>query len=204
MVYITYPTEYGTIYSRNELTAIAEICRKYRLPLFLDGARLGYGLMCDEADVDLPFIAEYTDVFTIGGTKVGALIGEAAVFTKANMPSHFMTRVKQHGALLAKGRLIGIQFETLFTDDLYFKISEHAVRLANLLKRELKKKGYEFYIDSPTNQQFIVLENEKLRELAKKVGFAFWEKKDARHTVVRFATSWAMTEEQVKTLIDLM
>ncbi|MCR5794687.1 MAG: low specificity L-threonine aldolase [Solobacterium sp.] len=204
MVYITHPTEFGTLYTRNELQQIGDICKEYEIPLFLDGARLGYGLMSNDTDVDLPFIAQTVDVFYIGGTKIGALIGEAVVFTHSNMPKHFITRVKQHGAMLAKGRLIGIQFDALFTDDLYFKISRHAIEMAEILKQTLKDKGYTFFMDSPTNQQFIVLENSQMEELKKHVGFSFWETVDEDHTAVRFATSWATTEENLRKLAELL
>lgn len=204
MVYISYPTEYGTLYSENELKNISEICRKYKIPLYLDGARLGYGIMSNNTDVTLPLIAEYCDVFYIGGTKVGALCGEAVVFTKNNIPKNFVTIVKQHGALLAKGRLLGIQFDTLFTDDLYFKISRHAIEMADILKEGFKEKGYSFYIESTTNQQFIIIENSKLEELSKKVKFSFWEKIDDEHTVVRFATSWATEKADILKLMELL
>lgn len=204
MVYISHPTEYGTLYSKQELLALAAVCRQYKLPLYLDGARLGYGLMSQQTDVTLPLIAQCCDIFYIGGTKVGALCGEALVFTKRNMPKHFLTIVKQHGALLAKGRLAGIQFDTLFTDGLYFQISAHAIKMAELLKQGLARKGYSFYLDSPTNQQFVVLEDAILEQLQQKVRFGFWEKLDQQHTVVRFATSWATTEEAVQQLLDLL
>lgn len=204
MVYISHPTEYGTLYSKEELNSLAGICRKYKIPLYLDGARLGYGLMSKETDVTLPMIAEYCDVFYIGGTKVGALCGEAVVFTKNNMPPHFLTIVKQHGALLAKRRLLGIQFDTLFTDNLYCGISAHAIEMAELLKEGFRKKGYRFFLESPTNQQFIVLENREMERLKDQVTFSFWEKADEEHTVVRFATSWATTEEDVNSLMELL
>ena len=204
MVYISHPTEYGTLYTKEELEDISRVCRKFEIPLYLDGARLGYGLMSYETDVRLEDIAEYCDAFYIGGTKVGALCGEAVVFTHGSTPKHFMTMVKQHGALLAKGRLLGIQFDTLFTDDLYFKISRHAIDMAELLKKGFREKGYKFFLDSPTNQQFIILENQEMEELQKKVGFSFWEKLDADHTVVRFATSWATTREDVEELMLLL
>ncbi|MGN1098456.1 MAG: threonine aldolase family protein [Clostridia bacterium] len=202
MVYISHPTEYGTLYTAEELRKIHEVCGEYKIPLFLDGARLGYGLAAD-TDVTLPLIAEYCDVFYIGGTKVGALCGEAVVFTK-NYPSHFLTTVKQHGALLAKGRLLGVQFDALFSDDLYFKISKNAIEKAMKLKKGLKEKGYEFYIDSLTNQQFIVLENGFMEKLKEKVRFGFWEKADENHTVVRFATSWATSDEDVTALLEVL
>lgn len=201
MVYITYPTEYGTLYSLAELEEIRAVCDAYQLPLFLDGARLGYGLMSDAADVSLEDIARICDVFYIGGTKVGALIGEAVVFTHGNEPRHFQTIVKQHGAMLAKGRLIGIQFDVLFTDRLYFRIARHADEMAMKLRSGLLEKGYRLLIDSPTNQQFVILANEKMEALKERVGFGFWEKVDDRHTAVRFATSWATSEEAVDTLL---
>ena len=158
------------------------------------------GLAADGTDVTLKDVAKYCDVFYIGGTKVGALCGEAVVFTKANMPPHFMTMVKQRGALLAKGRLLGIQFDALFTDGLYFEIGRNAIVTADRLKRILKEKGYEFYIKSPTNQIFVVLENRKLEQLKREVAVSFWEKKDEDHTVIRFATSWATRMEDVEKL----
>ncbi len=202
MVYISHPTEYGTLYTREELKALSEICRCYRIPLYLDGARLGYALAAD-SDITLPDIAAYTDVFYIGGTKVGALCGEAVVFTK-KAPAHFITMVKQHGALLAKGRLLGIQFDTLFTDDLYMKISKNAIETADCLRKALHSKGYQFFIEAPTNQLLIVLENEKMKALQEKVCFSFWEKYDDTHTVIRFATSWATDMESVEALINLL
>lgn len=204
MVYISHPTEYGTLYSKQELTDLSAVCRRYEIPLYLDGARLGYGLMSKSTDVTLPDIAELCDVFYIGGTKVGALCGEAVVFTKHNMPKYFVTHVKQHGALLAKGRLAGVQFDTLFADNLYFEISRHAIEMAELLKQGLAEKGYTFHLDSPTNQQFIVLDDEKYNELQKQVRCCFWEKPDDTHTVVRFATSWATPKENIDKLMELL
>lgn len=204
MVYISHPTEYGTLYTKEELMKISEICKQHEIRLFLDGARLGYGVMAQNTDVDIPTIAKYCDVFYIGGTKIGALCGEAVVFTKNNTPKHFITRVKQHGALLAKGRLLGIQFDTLFTDNLYFKISKNAIDTSEVLKKGLKERGYKFYLDSPTNQQFIVIENDKMDKLSEKVRFSFWEKYDKEHTVIRFATSWSTKMEDVEALIKLL
>ena len=204
MVYISHPTEYGTLYTKGELAELSAVCSQYGIPLYLDGARLGYGLAAEETDVTLKDVAEYCDVFYIGGTKVGVLCGEAVVFTKENMPLHFMTMVKQRGALLAKGRLLGIQFDALFTDDLYSEISRNAIVTADRLKQVLKEKGYEFYIDSPTNQIFVILENEKMEQLKQNVVFSFWEKKDEDHTVVRFATSWATRMEDVEKLAALL
>lgn len=203
MVYISHPTEYGTLYTKAELEAIYAICKEYEMPLFVDGARLGYGLAADDTDVTLPDLAKLCDAFYIGGTKVGALCGEAVVFTK-KAPKFFFTTVKQHGALLAKGRLVGIQFDTLFTDDLYMEISKHAIRLANILKAGVLAKGYKLLLDSPTNQQFIIVDNEKYAELKKQVAFSTWEKVDAEHTAIRFATSWATKEEDVQALLELL
>ena len=202
MVYISHPTEYGTLYTRQELADISQVCRKYEIPLFMDGARLGYGLEAD-TDVTLKDIAEYTDVFYIGGTKVGALCGEAVVFPE-KAPKHFFTMIKQQGALLAKGRLLGIQFDTLFTDNLYLEISKNAIDTAAKLKKALKEKNYKLFIDSPTNQIFVILENAKMEELGKKVRFSFWEKYDETHTVVRFATSWATKMDDIEALIAIL
>lgn len=204
MVYISHPTEYGTLYSLNELQELSEICKKYELPLFLDGARLGYGLMSEETDITLPDISKLCGVFYIGGTKVGALCGEAVIFTNNNTPKYFMTIMKQHGALLAKGRLLGIQFDTLFTDGLYFEISRHAIKMADKLRKAFVEKNYKLYIETTTNQVFIMLENAKMAELQKYVSFSFWEKADESHTIVRFATSWATLEDDVNALINLL
>ena len=204
MVYISHPTEYGTLYTQDELAALSKLCKTYNLPLFLDGARLGYGLASDATDVDLALLAQYCDVFYIGGTKVGALFGEAVVIPTPHLMPHFFTMIKQQGGLLAKGRLLGIQFDVLFTDDLYLKISKHALDMAKLLKEGLQAKGYRFYLDSPTNQQFIIIDNATLEKLAPKVSYSFWEAYDATHTVIRFATSWATTHESVMQLLNLL
>lgn len=203
MVYISHPTEYGTLYSKDELSALSDVCHRYSIPLYLDGARLGYALACKENDLTLPDIAELCDAFYIGGTKVGALCGEALVFTN-NVPSHIVTRIKQNGALLAKGRLTGVQFDALFTDNLYFEIVKNAINCAEELRRGFAEKGYKFFIDSPTNQTFIVLENSKMSELREYVKFDFWEKYDDSHTVVRFCTSWATKMEDVHKLISII
>ena len=203
MVYISHPSEYGTLYTKAELEALHAVCQEFHMPLFLDGARLGYGLMAEGTDVTLADIARLTDVFYIGGTKVGALCGEAVVFPHG-APAHFMTMVKQQGALLAKGRLLGIQFDVLFTDDLYTKISKNAIETANALKKGLAAKGYRFFMDSPTNQVFVVLENAQLAALDGKAKFGFWEKFDDAHTVVRIATSWDTRMEEIEQLTALM
>ena len=204
MVYISHPTEYGTLYSKKELEELSIVCHEYDAPPYLDGARLGYGLVSEENDVTLADIASLCDAFYIGGTKVGALCGEAVVFPKNNAPKHFMTIIKQHGALLAKGRLLGVQFDTLFTDDLYLTISKIAIKTANTLKKALKEKGYTFYIDSPTNQIFLILEDERLKQLEEEVAVSFWEKADDNHTIIRLATSWATKEEEIKALIEIL
>ena len=204
IVYISHPTEYGTLYTKNELENLSAICEAYQIPLYMDGARLGYGLMSSNTDVTLSVIARCCDAFYIGGTKVGALCGEAVVFPKNNTPKHFLTRIKQHGALLAKGRLLGIQFDTLFTDDLYFVLSRHAIDMAEHLKEGLLEKGISFYLESPTNQQFLLLTDEQIERLKHEVSFSFWEKPDEDHTVIRLATSWATTKEQVDELIEVI
>ncbi len=203
MVYISHPTEFGTMYTKEELRQISEICREYEIPLYLDGARLGYGLMSRGTDVSLCDVAEFCDAFYIGGTKVGALCGEAVVFPR-KAPKHFLTAVKQHGALLAKGRLLGIQFDTLFTDDLYFRISSHAIEMAEKLKEVFREKGLSFAWESPTNQQFVIMDDRKMGQLREKVVFSFWEKADQDHTVVRFATSWGTKEEEIEELSRLL
>lgn len=203
MVYISYPTEYGTLYSRQELSRLHEVCRKASIPLYVDGARLGYGLMSDAADISLSDMPELCDVFYIGGTKVGALFGECVVARKGLL-RHFFPLVKQHGALLAKGRLLGIQFGALFTDDLYFRIARHAVEMAMLLKEGFRKKGFALYLDSPTNQQFIVLPNEVMDKLAQSASFEVWGTRGTTHTTVRFVTSWATRREDVEALIALL
>lgn len=204
MVYISHPTEYGTLYSKAELEELSKICKHYQIPLFIDGARLGYGLAAKDTDVDFPTIAALSDVFYIGGTKMGALAGEAVVFTKKNRPKQFTTIVKQHGALLAKGRLLGLAFDRFFTDNLYLKIGKHAIDLAEELKIILEEKGYSFYLKSPTNQQFIIVENTKLADLAKNVAYSFWEKYDDHHTVIRLATSWSTSREDVTALRNVL
>ena len=204
MVYISHPTEYGTLYSKAELERLSAVCRRYALPLFLDGARLGYGLMSRETDLSLEDIARLCDVFYIGGTKVGALCGEALVFTHKNAPEHFPTLIKQRGAMLAKGRLLGLQFDALFTDGLYFAIGRHAIEKAERLKRMFRERGYAFYLESPTNQQFIVLDKEKAEELRQHVRFTVWEKPDEEHIVARFCTSWATTDEELDELEKLI
>lgn len=204
MVYISHPSEFGTLYTKAELETIHGICKEYELPLFVDGARLGYGLMSSQTDVDMKTLADHCDVFYIGGTKVGAMFGEAVVFPNNNAPKHFYTMTKQHGAMLAKGWLTGLQFDALFTDDLYFKISKNAIQMAEKLKAVLEKHSLPFFLDSPTNQQFVVVEDSFLEELEKQVVISFWEKADENHTVIRFATSWYTTEQDVEKLDEVL
>jgi len=199
MVYLSFPTEYGTLYSKEEVTRIRIVCQKYSLPLFVDGARLGYGLASDACDLTLPELAQLSDAFYIGGTKVGALCGEAVVFPR-KAPAHFFTTVKQHGALLAKGRLTGIQFDTLFTDGLYMKIARNAIERAMEVKRVFADMGIPFFIDSPTNQQFPILTKEQMDSLEGKVLYEVWETLPDGRAVTRFATSWATTPEQIEQL----
>lgn len=205
-LYISHPSEYGTLYSKAELVALRALCDEYGMRLFLDGARLGYALASDGSDLTLADIAKLCDVFYIGGTKVGALFGEAVVFSNANLGEAFFTEIKQHGALLAKGRMLGIQFDELFEDNLYKKIAQHAVDLAMHIKRELKAKGYEFYNDSYTNQQFPIISKSKLDSIQDKVVLDDWgpygDNGDRR--LVRITTSWATTEEAVDTLLELL
>lgn len=204
MVYISHPTEYGTLYTKDELKELSQVCRRFKLPLYMDGARLITGLACPQNELSLPDIADLCDIFYIGGTKAGALCGEAVVFTKNNTPAHFLTQIKQHGALLAKGRLCGVQFDALFTDELYKETGRNAIETAALLREGLRKKGYTFYNSSPTNQLFLVMENSRLEELKNHVVYSFWEKADDTHTVIRFATSWATAREDVEKLLSLL
>ena len=203
-VYISHPTEYGTLYTKAELEAVHQVCKKYAIPLFLDGARLGYGLMSDDTDVTLPDIAALCDAFYIGGTKVGALCGEAVVFPRHGAPKRFITHIKQHGAMVAKGRLIGVQFDALFTDNLYFDISRHAIDIAKKLKQSFANRVFPFCIDSPTNQQFVIVSNKTLSRLEPNVRYSYWQKYDDAHSVVRFATSWATPPENIDALMALL
>lgn len=204
MVYISHPTEYGTLYTRGELEAISHVCKKHQIPLFLDGARLGYGLAAPGIDVTLPVIADCCDVFYIGGTKVGALFGEAVVIPQPGLIRQFISTIKQHGALLAKGRMLGIQFDTLFTDGLYLQISKHAIRMANILTDTLKAKRYRFFAEPQSNQIFLIADHTTIEKLKKEVSFAVWEKYDDEHMVIRIVTCWATREEDVKALCNLL
>lgn len=204
LVYVTFPTELGTLYTAKELDDIYQICRHYDIPLYIDGARLGYGLMAEGCDITLPYLARHCDVFYIGGTKIGALCGEAVVFTNRQAHKHFFSIQKQHGAVIAKGALIGLQFEALFTDNLYFNLSQHAIDMAMKMKALFQEKGYEFYVDSPTNQQFIVLPDAEAERLSQHVNFTHFGQTGKHHTICRFVTSWATTEEDIKELKRLL
>ncbi len=198
MVYVTMPTEMGTIYNKVELEAIYDVCHEYQMPLYIDGARLTYGLMAKGCDFDLAWMAHHCDAFYIGGTKCGALCGEAVVFPRT-APKGFFTHVKAHGALLAKSRVAGVQFYALFTDGLYFRIGQYAIDMAMKLRDIFEKHGYEVK-PSPTNQQFVVLENSQMQALMKHVLFETWEPLDETHTLCRFVTSWATKEADLQVL----
>lgn len=204
MLYISHPTEFGTLYTLEELKGLKAVCQKAGIPLYMDGARLGYGLATDSTNVTLKDIAEICDVFYIGGTKVGALFGEAVVAADPNTLPHFFPIVKQHGALLAKGRLLGVQFEALFTNNMYLEIGRHAVRLAMKLKKAFLEKGYKIHIDSPTNQQFVCMPNTVIDRLSKYASFELWGPRGETETVVRFVTDWATSEKDVDKLIELL
>lgn len=204
MVYITLPTELGALYSRKELAEIYTVCQQYGLRLYVDGARLGYGLMAEGNDINLPFLAHHCDAFYIGGTKVGALLGEALVYTNTRAPKYIFTIIKRHGALLAKGRVLGLQFDTLFTDDLYFRVSRHAIDMAQALRKVFAKHGLSLGIDSPTNQQFVILSKEQKQRLAEEIAFEIWEPLPNDHLLCRFVTCWATTEADIAALDEAL
>lgn len=201
MLYLSHPTEYGTLYTLSEMEAIHAVCQRHSIPLYLDGARLSYALASEENTLTLRDIARLCEVFYIGGTKTGLLFGEAVVITQPELLPHFFTLVKQHGALLAKGRLLGVQFETLFTDGLYLRIARQAISTARRLKEALLAKGYRLHIDSPTNQQFFLLPNREIDRLSQYATFELWGPRGEEESVVRFVTSWATTDEQIDALI---
>lgn len=204
MLYISHPTEYGTLYSLSELEELNAVCREVDIPLYMDGARLAYALAAEDTDVSLADIARLCDVFYIGGTKCGTLFGEAVVCRRSRMLPHFFPLVKQHGALLAKGRLLGLQFGMLFADGLYERLGRHAVRLAMRLREGFAEQGYEAFIDSPTNQQFFCLPNGVIDSLATSASFELWGPRGEYESVVRFVTSWATSEADVEELISLL
>ena len=200
MLYISQPTEFGTIYSLAELHALSDVCHSRNIPLYIDGARMGYGLAAEGADFTLSDIARLADIFYIGGTKVGTLFGEALVVTNGALLRNLFPLVKQHGALLAKGRLLGVQFAELFRDGLYYEIGAHAVHLAVRLREILRDAGYEIVIESPTNQQFVRLPNDVIDTLRQSISFDYWGPRGKDCSVVRFVTSWYTTDEDVEAL----
>jgi threonine aldolase len=202
MVYLSQSTEVGTVYTKSELEAIFSVCRQYGMPLYVDGARLGDALAAKNADVFLQELAQYTSAFSIGGTKMGALFGEALVINDTSMKKDFRYHMKQRGGMLAKGRLLGIQFETLFADGLYEEIGRHAVSQAQRIATGVLAKGYSLFADSPTNQVFPILPRELLKTLASEFGYAFWQTFDEHNDVVRFCTSWATPPEMVDALLE--
>lgn len=204
MVYITLPTELGALYSRKELADIYTVCQQYGLRLYVDGARLGYGLMAEGNDIDLPFLAHHCDAFYIGGTKVGALLGEALVYTNTRAPKYIFTIIKRHGALLAKGRVLGLQFDTLFTDGLYFRVSRHAIDMAQALRKVFAKHGLSLGIDSPTNQQFVILSKEQKQRLTEEIAFEIWEPLPDDRLLCRFVTCWATTMADIAALDEAL
>ena len=202
LVYISHPTELGTLYTKAELEALSAVCKELGLYLFLDGARLGYGLMANGTDVTMEDIARLCDVFYIGGTKVGALFGEAAVISNPVLKEDFRYIIKQHGGMLAKGRLLGVQFDALMEDDLYFKISAHADAMADKIRAAMEELNIPSFVPGITNQIFPILPDTVLEELAKTICFTEMERVDESHRCIRFCTSWATKEENVQILID--
>ena len=204
MLYISFPTEYGTLYSLEELKALSEVCHTREIPLYIDGARLGYALGAEECDVTLGDLARLADVFYIGGTKVGALFGEAVVVTNPKLLPHFFPLIKQHGALLAKGRLLGVQFEALFSNGLYEQIGRKATSLALRLREGFERLGYSAVVNSPTNQQFFRLPNRVIDALMPHAGFEYWGPRGATESTVRFVTSWSTTDQDITDLLSLL
>lgn len=204
MLYISHPTEYGTIYTLAELESLSKVCHAHDIPLYIDGARMGYGLAAEGTDVTLRDIARLADVFYIGATKVGALMGEAVVVTNPRLLTNLFSLTKLHGALLAKGRLLGVQFEALFEDGLYYRLGAHAVGLAQRIREAFRDKGYEVVVDSPTNQQFFRLPNHEIDRLRQSVSMELWGPRGATHSTVRLVTSWATRPEDIDRLIELL
>ncbi len=202
MVYISFPTELGTLYSRDELTAIADACHQHNIPLYVDGARLAYGLQAPGNDISLKDLAAIADYFYIGGTKCGALMGEALVSRHADAVPYLYTLIKQHGSMLAKGRLLGVQFIALFSNDLYNRIGRHAIEMAMRLKEGMKAKNVELMIDLPTNQQFFVLPNETIARLRKIASFEYWGAPGPDKSAVRFVTDFSTTPEAIDAVVD--
>lgn len=203
MVYISDSTEVGTVYNKKELTEISAVCKELGLYLYLDGARLGTALTCEENDLTLEDISDLTDAFYIGGTKNGAMLGEALVIINDDLKDYFRHSMKQNGGMLAKGFIIGIQFEALFTDNLFFRLAQHANEMASILKQGLIDLGVKMAADSPTNQQFITLDDEIVRELKKNYAFEIWER-HGNKTTIRLVTSWATEESAIRTFLNDM
>lgn len=204
LVYVSNTTEIGTVYTKDELTAIRNICNQYNLLLFVDGARMGSALACPQSQLTLTDMAQLTDAFYIGGTKNGALFGEALVITNEDLKEDFRYIVKQKGGMMAKGRLLGLQFLELLKDDLYFQLAEHANHMAQLLQMEMKKKDYSFLVDSPTNQIFPIVTNTQKQQLSQFISFEDWKIYDKTHTVIRFVTSWGTTESEIHRVLELL
>jgi len=202
MVYISNPTELGTLYTKKELEKLHAITEEYGIPLFLDGARLAYGLAASKGDLNLPELTRCTDVFYIGGTKCGAMMGEAIVFCDESLAGDFRYIQKQRGAMLAKGWLLGIQFKELFTDRLYEKLGQKAIELSEKLTVGLKEIGVELYVESPTNQVFILATEEQAERLRENFGFEYWDAYDGNHSIYRFCVSWAREEKDIRELLD--
>ena len=204
MVYVSYSSELGTLYTKKGLAEIKSVCEDFGLKLFVDGARLGAAVTAEGSDVDIKTLAELCDVFYIGGTKNGALFGEAVVFPKPETVNlrQFTTIIKQQGGLLAKGRLLGLQFEALFEDGLYYRNAKHANTQAMKIKQAFKEKGVPFLIDSPTNQQFPILTSEQNDELSKNFSYESWQPLEDGRVAVRFCTSWATADENVDELVQ--
>lgn len=204
LVYISNTTEIGTVYTKDELKALREVCDKYGLLLFCDGARMGCAVTCPEAGITLADMAALTDAFYIGGTKNGAMMGEALVIVNESLREDFRYIIKQRGGMLAKGRLLGVQFLELFKDGLYFELADHANKTAQQLQSEMKRKGYSFVVDSPTNQIFPIVSNDQIKELSEKVSFELWGKYDDTHTAIRFVTSWGTTQEEIDAVLEVL
>ena len=202
MVYLSQPTEVGTVYHKSELEAIRRVCDRYGMPLYIDGARLGNSFAAAGADVFLPELARLSSAFSIGGTKMGALFGEALVINDPALKKDFRYHIKQRGGMLAKGRLLGIQFETLFEDGLYDEIGRHAVTQAQRIAAGVMERGYTLFADSPTNQVFPILPKALLKTLSQEFGYAFWQEYDRENDVVRFCTSWATPQKMVDDLLE--
>lgn len=204
MVYISFPTELGTLYTKKELQEIYSICREYDIPLYIDGARLAFGLYAKNNDIGLQDLPRLCDVFYIGGTKCGALFGEAVVTARPELLRRFDSMRKLHGALLAKGRLLGVQFEALFSDNLYERIGKEGVRLAMQLKETMEARGFKTFIDSPTNQQFFILPNKVIEKLKPYCSFEYWGPPGKEESRVRFVTGWSTTDADISTLTSLL